>query len=397
MKKVKKDFELAATNSKPTNEEINSSTIDNNIVSQTEKRKTTKQQLSDKQKRVIREITKAIDLNKIETKPIEYIWYPYLPKRKVVMVYGDPATLKTTQILDIASRITNGGTMPFTNEKVEQENVVYVSHENDIDDTVKPNLIKLNMNFNYFNLIEEKGKYKNEKGCTSSKKIDLSQIDRIKWILKRYKPTLFIIDPIQSYLPRNTNVNSITDMRIIFDSIIELASEYNCTFVFIAHTNKGDGKGMDKVMGSRDMTGAPRVVLRYGENPLNKEEILVEIVKNSCAKKECNFTFKAISENRNFKGLEYLDLCKTSFDDFRENNFTKKERPIDFVKTWLKAELAYGGVDSNIVKEKASKLDIAPATLNRAKEDLNIQSIPKGKQRDWVLPTGKEDNDDWGY
>lgn len=182
-------------------------------------------------------------------------------------------------------------------------------------------------------------------------------------------------------------------MRVIFDSIIELASKYNCTFVFIAHTNKGDGKGMDKIMGSRDMTGAPRVVLRYGENPLNKEEILVEVVKNSCAKKEFNFTFKAISENRDFKGLEYLHQCKTSFDDFRENSFAKKERPIEFAKLWLETELSYGKINSEIIKEKAEKLNISSATLNRAKSELQIESLPDGKQRCWIIkPKDKNDN-----
>lgn len=194
MNREKKDFELVTAKSKSTNEEINSSTNDNNIIPQIEKDVPKKQKISDKQKIIIREITKAIDLDKIETKPIQYIWYPYLPKGKLVMLYGDPATLKTTQILDIASRITNGYTMPFTNEKTEQGNIVYVSHENDIDDTVKPNLVKLNMNFSHFNLIDEKGKYKDERGITKNKKLDLSQIKRITWILKRYKPTLFIIE-----------------------------------------------------------------------------------------------------------------------------------------------------------------------------------------------------------
>lgn len=394
MKKIKKDFDLAVTNSKSTNEEINSSTIDNNSISKNVK-KDTKKVISEVEKAARHEATEAIDFEKIEVKELKFIWYPFIPLSKLVTAFGDPGSLKTTQILDIASRVTNGGYMPLTNEKVDQGNVVYITRENDWADTIKPRLIKLGVNFKHFIVINENGKMTKGAQKGKSKRISLDQIERIKWILQKFKPTLFIIDPIQSYLPEKTDINKLKDVRLIFDNIIELSNKYECTFIFIAHTNKGDNGGQDKIMGSRDMSGAPRSLIRYGENPLKQGEILVEHVKGSLTKKSKSFLCKVIEDkNGNFNGIEYLGYSELSFEDFRRNNFAKKEKPIDFVKTWLKAELAYGGVDSIIVKEKASKLDIASATLNRAKEDLNIQSIPKGKQRDWALPNDKEDNDD---
>lgn len=335
--------------------------------------------------------TEIINYNDYEEENVEFIFFPYIPKGKLVIAYGDPGSTKSLNICNIASIISNGGLMPLTNEKVEQRKVVLQCYEDGIKDTLKPRLKAFGANFSNIITLNEKGCYTSGKNKGKSRRLLLDDLNRIELILKRYKPLLFVIDPIQSYLPKGINMNVANDMRKIFDPLIELAEKYSCTFIIVMHTNKGDSKSMDKIMGSRDMTAAPRSVIRFGINPNNKEEILVEHVKSSLSAKGKSFACKVISENNKIKGIDYLGYRDyMSFDDF-ENNSTTKERPIDFAKKWLLTELAYGGVDSNIVKEKATKLDISSATLNRAKEDLKISSLPKGKNRDWVLPT-KSDN-----
>src|SRR5579859_7697213 len=51
-------------------------------------------------------------LSDVTTKETEYLWYPRLPKGKLVMWDGDPAVGKTTTLIDVGARLTRGSEMP---------------------------------------------------------------------------------------------------------------------------------------------------------------------------------------------------------------------------------------------------------------------------------------------
>jgi hypothetical protein len=44
-----------------------------------------------------------IVMNKIETMPVRWLWYPYIPYGKITLVQGDPGDGKTTFVLPRSS------------------------------------------------------------------------------------------------------------------------------------------------------------------------------------------------------------------------------------------------------------------------------------------------------
>ena len=47
----------------------------------------------------------------VKTKKINWLWYPYIPFGKLTIVQGDPGDGKSTFVLDIIARLTNGTEM----------------------------------------------------------------------------------------------------------------------------------------------------------------------------------------------------------------------------------------------------------------------------------------------
>ena len=76
-------------------------------------------------KEVIKEPDYILEsFNNIVDEDIEYLWHPYFPKGKFIMIAGDPAVGKTYLTTYIASVVSNGGSFPFSDEKVEKGKVI---------------------------------------------------------------------------------------------------------------------------------------------------------------------------------------------------------------------------------------------------------------------------------
>ena len=76
----------------------------------------------------------------VETKELEWLWFPYIPKGMVSIVQGDPKSGKTFMLIDIISRITRGDYIPFSEDKFEMGNVVLLNSDDPIEYALKKRL-----------------------------------------------------------------------------------------------------------------------------------------------------------------------------------------------------------------------------------------------------------------
>ena len=51
---------------------------------------------------------KIIRMSDIESQEIKWLWYPFIPYGKLTIVQGDPGDGKTTMILNLAAKLSNG-------------------------------------------------------------------------------------------------------------------------------------------------------------------------------------------------------------------------------------------------------------------------------------------------
>ena len=186
---------------------------------------------------------------------------------------------------------------------------------------------------------------------------------------------LLVIDPIQAFLPENTNMANVTSMRRILTMLAHVASTTNTAIVIIGHLNKSEGKkAVHRGLGSADIAAAVRSIL------------LVYMDKNN------NRYVKAIKSN--FKGADYTPISLV-MNDMGKVNFEEADTAYDEPSgTALKIEKA-----SEIIKEMLSggarpaaeiiasyeELKISPKTARRARAKLGADTYTRDGITVWEL------------
>lgn len=77
----------------------------------------------------------------IESRRVNWLWYPYIPYGKITIVQGDPGEGKTTFVLSLLSILSTGGMLPDSDIHI-SGNAIYQNSEDDNADTIKPRLEK---------------------------------------------------------------------------------------------------------------------------------------------------------------------------------------------------------------------------------------------------------------
>ena len=323
------------------------------------------------------EITKA---SEIQVKPVEWLWYPYIPYGKVTIVQGDAGDGKSTFMLNLAAMLTKGEPMPFTDGAgAEPINVIYQSTEDDADDTIVPRFIQAGGDTDRLLFINEKDQY-----------LSFSD-ERLLAAIRQTKAKLIILDPLSAYIGESTSINSANEVRMQFRPLIDIAKEQGCAIVIVHHMNKAVGqKAINRSVGSVDIVGAARSVLLVGRTDKDRpdERILAQVKSNLAP--TGNAILFSVGEN----GIEWLEETAKTADEVLGNVFAGIGRPDDQMQLAVKtlSQLLNDGLarPQAEVMEELKALGVGQSTAKKAKAQLGIRSVKQGMQWFWTLP-GSED------
>lgn len=125
----------------------------------------------------------------VRTEPVEWLWYPYIPLGKLTVLQGDPGEGKSTFALNVVARITTGQPMPDGVPAKGKRVAIYQCAEDGIADTIKPRL-------------QQAGADCERVAYIIDNDIALTLEDgRIETAIKDTHASVFIIDPIQAFIP----------------------------------------------------------------------------------------------------------------------------------------------------------------------------------------------------
>lgn len=310
---------------------------------------------------------KIINMEDIQAKEVEWLWYPYIPYGKITIIQGDPGEGKTTVVLKLAALLSNGELLPCDDTIREPINIIYQTAEDGLDDTIKPRLLDANAD------------------CTKIKVIDestqpLSMLDeRLEQAIAETGARLVILDPIQAYLGADINMNVANETRSVMSRLGSVADKYGCAIILIGHMNKGGSKASYRGLGSIDFQAVARSVLIVGRLKDNPTMRIIAQGKSSLAPEGKSIAFELDKET----GFKWVGKYDINAEDLL--NGTQKDNKSQLAENLLNEMLADGKRPQSEIMTKAKEQGISKRILDEVKKNMYIKSIKESNKWYWEL------------
>lgn len=309
----------------------------------------------------------------VVSQTVKWLWYPYIPRGKIILVQGDPGCGKTFFASAITSIVSNGQAFPGQFIGDTPANVVFQNGEDGIADTLKPRLEKAGANQKRVFIIDE-----------TECQVGLSNITAWRQIFEDLKPALLIIDPLQQYLGHDVDMHRANEVRPIMAGFAKLAEEFETAVVILMHMNKGGAqKAMYRALGSIDLPAISRSILMIGEDPDNQGIRHIVHVKSSLAPKGASQAFEISIDG----GFVWKGESSATSEDLlaskKDTNSVDDSSALGIAMNFIRDRLTNGPVASKSLEQEARDAGIAQRTLIRARERLQDQKEIMSKKWSW--------------
>ncbi|CAN5770764.1 hypothetical protein BH23CHL8_BH23CHL8_08230 [soil metagenome] len=225
----------------------------------------------------------GIDLSTIRPRRIDWLWRGYIPLRKLTILDGDPGLGKSTMMIDIACRGSMGDSAPTGEPLGDAFTTIYVSIEDDPEDTIVPRVLRAGGDPARFRLVR-----------------DLSlpeDIGRLRRYSIENRARLIIVDPLVAYLGDGVRTNDDHHVRRALEPLAGMAQEVDAAVVAIRHLNKRAGDdAIYRGGGSIGFTGLARSVLAVGRDPDDAERFVLAAVKLNVARRPPSLAYRIVAD-----------------------------------------------------------------------------------------------------
>lgn len=311
--------------------------------------------------------------------PVRWLWKPYIALGKITLLQGDPGDGKSTMMLNLIAELSKGGSTPDGKPLGCARRIIYQCSEDGAADTIKPRLDAFGADCRNIAFI-------NEDVCGGLTLDD----ERIRDAIIEFKPQLVVIDPIQSYIGSDSDLQIAVRARKLMRRISLWASTYDCAIVLVGHLTKKEGsRDLYRGLGSIDIVASARSVLQVERDPEDEYIRIVKQVKNSLAAKGNDILFE-IRPEAGFKWISSASepVAAESKEEFIPDLPRSKH---ELAAILIKRLLSQGTVESAVVIAEMKKYNIGEKTMNEAKAALGIKSFRKMRKWYWKMPEPSRD------
>ncbi len=309
--------------------------------------------------------------------PVSWLWQPYIAIGKITLLQGDPGCGKSTMMMNLIAELSKGGSTPDGRAFGAPQKIIYQCSEDGAKDTIKPRLVAAGADCRNIAFIDEEV----YGGLTLDD-------ERIREAIVEWNPRLVVIDPIQSYIGNDSDLQIAGKARKLMRRIGMWASTYKCAIVLIGHFSKKESaKDLYRGLGSIDVVAAARSVLQVEKCEEDEDVRIVRQVKNSLDSRGADLKY-AIRPSTGFQWLDqdsdaYVAVnplpAKPVFDNMPQN---KHER----AALLLQKVLERGAVEAMEIRRIMAEYRIGEKTMNEVKTTLGIRSFRKMRTWYWVMP-----------
>ncbi len=321
-------------------------------------------------------------MQEIEEEEIDWLWYPYLAKKTLSILEGDPGLGKSYMAMIVAASIAEGRRLPCVKKGKPKAHgpVVYFDIENNA-----ASVTKVRLKYNGFDNL---GNYYAVEQAFSID--DEDAIEEIYDHLEEIKPILVVFDTLNTYIGR-ADTHKASEATQAMGVFKQIADDFNCAVLLVRHLTKGSGSAMYRGQGSVAFSGSARVTMCVGVDPDDSETRVMAIVKGNLAPLPGGLPFRIEARPKerseflweDFNGLTAQEVMDASTEARTKG---KEGNGIQEAMEFLEAQLTGATLDSEKLYRMAEKRSITRKMVERAASKMGVKKKTKGKSETWTIP-----------
>jgi putative DNA primase/helicase len=301
----------------------------------------------------------------LEPEKLVWVWSGRIPEGKLVLLGGPPGLGKSQLTAFMSAIVSNGGHWPCGEGSTLPGDVIFMSAEDGVQDTIIPRLMAAGTNRERVHIVSAATKPDGSGRKTFSLKTD---VDLLEEMAKRIGVVrLIIVDPISAYMG-GSDGNGNVETREVLEPLADMANRLRIAVVAVTHLNKGGGAGnqsaLNRFAGSIAFVAAARAAFAVIEDPEDDERRFLLQAKNNLGKKCKGLAFRleqrlvgddVTSSNVMFEGdhvSESIDEA-LSASESRGSKKAQSGSSKEDVMQFLKEILSGGSVDVLDVERQA--------------------------------------------
>lgn len=190
-----------------------------------------------------------ISFAEVTPREIEWLWYPYIPKGAVTMIFGHGGQGKSTLAIEIGAALSSGRKLPGSEAAVSPLRVLILNAE---DDPEVSTIERLNAS---------DARLENVLYLPDVFVLDDKGLEELRWVVKEHSIDFVILDPVVEWMGAKRDMNKMNEVREFMGGLKRIAQEFNIGIVVVHHSRKDKGDGgyqQDTAAGSADFTNAVR-------------------------------------------------------------------------------------------------------------------------------------------
>ncbi len=276
-----------------------------------------------------------------------WIWPDRIPEGKLVLLGGPPGLGKSQLTAFISAVVSNGSSWPCGEGNAPQGNVIFMSAEDGIEDTIVPRLMAAGADLTRVRIVAAATKKDGTGRKTFSLKTDVDLLEDLARQTGNVR--VIIVDPISAYMG-GADGNGNVETREVLEPLADMANRLRIAVVAVTHLNKGGAgnqKALNRFAGSIAFVAAARAAFAVIEDPEEEGRRFLLQAKTNLGKKCQGLAFRLeqrlvadgiISSNVMFEGDHVsasIDEALTASESRSGDKRTNKDEAATFLRTLL--------------------------------------------------------------
>lgn len=321
-------------------------------------------------------------------RPVRWLWPDRIPLGKISIIAGNPGLGKSQLTALMAAQVTTGGVWPVEGLPSPKGQVIILSAEDDLEDTIAPRLDAAGADTSKIAVVHAV-----QVGRAGRRALNLkSDGQRLAHLIKSMgNVILVVIDPISAYLGDTESHNN-AEVRALLAPLSDLAAKHGVAIVAVSHFNKSrGGEAVNRVSGSLGFIAAARAGYAVVPDPQDESRRLFLPIKSNVGRSVQGLAFS-------IKGVPLQDGIESSRVVFESQPVAiTAEQALAAIPgddddrtaageagEFLLAVLAGGPLPASEVFRQARMAGHSERTVRRAQKSLGIKPHKLGMDGGWA-------------